>query len=151
MSYPVSYPLLIPMSSGTDEYDNACRLFVETVDYSEYIHKHGCAFDGHFTCCHGVNHTMLDTYANEQCNMTDVCHVQDDNDAVYIISGFIVMMGVLLCFLALHMKDTRTRIRLVRELGEEMGLVRQVGESAPDFEMRCMAEKREKLRVYGSF
>jgi hypothetical protein len=55
----------------SDEFKNACTLFREIDDYSEYIEKDGCTFKGHFTCP-GINNTIMETFARDQCNTPDV-------------------------------------------------------------------------------
>ena len=56
----------------SDEFKNACTLFREIDDYSEYIEKDGCTFKGHFTCPPGINNTILENFSRDQCNTTDV-------------------------------------------------------------------------------
>lgn len=55
-----------------------CQLFVETMDYLSYLHDHGCDFRGAFTCCDGINTTVLHTFALEICGKEDdVCSDYD--------------------------------------------------------------------------
>jgi len=70
-----------------------CKLFQESVDYTTYLTKYGCEFD-YFTCCSGVNTTILDTFAREACNTTstDVCDQPPDIKLlVYICIGILMM------------------------------------------------------------
>lgn len=77
-----------------DGFKYSCMLFREMFDYSEYIHKHGCAFNGQFTCCPGVNITMLETFARDNCNTTDVCGYESSQ--VLLLE---ILSGVLMLFL----------------------------------------------------
>ena len=97
--------VLPPSNPPPDGFKNACMLFKEIVDYSEYIEKYGCTFKGYFTCCPGNNNTMLETFARDQCNTTDVCGYEEEASrdelawlACEIIAGMF-MLGLLGLFL----------------------------------------------------
>jgi hypothetical protein len=133
-----------------DGFHYACALFMETVDYSTYIHDHGCAFDGTFTCCHGINNTMLETFARDSCGTGNVCGIEAQADLLFIIPSILIILALLVhtawprIIVVLTSKgfDPET-IPLFGTGGfDRMGLTRNRGESNADFEMRCMAESR---------
>jgi hypothetical protein len=51
-----------------------CDLFLEVQDYATYLERNGCNF-GSFTCCDGVNRTILDEFAKNNNCETDHCDV----------------------------------------------------------------------------
>jgi len=87
-------------------YGAVCDLFQE-FGYQAYIQRHGCDF-GRFTCCNGVNTTILDTFARETCNTTaeDVCGYDNNGDDILLFVFIIVLVSVT-CYLFAPKNDER--------------------------------------------
>lgn len=92
----------------------ACIIFQETVDYGSYLESHGCDF-GLFTCCAGMNNTMLETFARDMCNTSDVCGYRRTTLYFWVVSIIAFGMSFLIlcsyCFARAPVVYSETRRR----------------------------------------